>query len=92
MRFNIKLDNRYKSSGINTHLTWIYSQDGIIAGIDRNNDVYGDKYHCFEEYNIRAECETIWYPTLKSARKVVQQYLNGEIARIPTRIPTRNCR
>ena len=79
----MKLESRYKSSGINTHLTWIYSQNGIFAGIDRNNYVSGGKYYCFEGYNAGEGCETVWYPNLESARKVVQQYLNGKIARIP---------
>ncbi|MCK4665988.1 hypothetical protein KAU33_04520 [Candidatus Dependentiae bacterium] len=79
----MKLIDKYSLKGINSHLIWIYEGNGRTAGINRNNDVFGDKYCCFEDNGIGEGCETIWYPTLEAARKVVKKYLNGEISNIP---------
>lgn len=88
----MRLVKRYTSRGINPHVTWIYEQYGRYAGIDRNSDIYGNNYYCFEVRLVNGRIEeighgegsgTIWYPTLESARNVVQKYLNGEISHIP---------
>jgi len=79
----MKLIDRYSSKGINPHLTWIYEENGLIAGIDRNNNVLGNKYYCFEQGKGGEGYSTIWYPTLEAAREVVRKYLNREIPHIP---------
>ena len=82
----MRLVNRHISRGINLYLVWTYKQNGRYAGIDRNFDVFGDKYYCFEGNRGHGEgFDTIWYPSLEAARRVVQKYLNGEIPRIPRR-------
>ena len=81
---SIELVERFRSKGINKHLTWIYRQGEKHAGVDRNIDVMDNKYNCFEGDLGHGEgCDTVWYPNLKSAREVVQKYLNGEIPSIP---------
>lgn len=82
----MKLVDKYSYKGINSHLIWIYEGNGRIAGINRNNDVLNNKYYCFEIHADGEGCQTIWYPDLKAARKVVKKYLNGEISNIPVNI------
>lgn len=82
----MRLVERHKARGINPHLVWVYEQKGRYAGIDRNFDVLGDRYYCFEGNKGHGEgFDTIWYPTLEAARRVVQKYLSGEIPHIPRR-------
>lgn len=82
----MRLVERSRSKGINSHLTWVYKQGGKYAGIDRNFDVMDNKYYCFEGKLGQGEgCSTMWYPSLEAARDVVQQYLCGTIPRIPTK-------
>jgi len=81
----MKLADKYSISGIDSHYMWIYEQHGKFAGINRSNNISGNKYYCFEGQNAGEGCQTVWYPNLKSARKVVEQYLNGHISHIPVK-------
>ena len=78
---NMRLVKRYTSKGINPHLTWIYERYGRYAGIDRNFDVLGNNYYCFDARLVNGKVqetghgegsETLWYPSLEAARRVVQ--------------------
>lgn len=83
----MELVDKYSYKGIDSHLIWIYKSNGRTAGINRNNNVLGGKYSCFEEnYGAKEGCQTVWYPNLEAARKVIRKYLNGEITNIPVRI------
>ena len=75
--------DKFSSGGINPRFTWVYEQHGIVAGVVRNNSIAENRYYCFENVDKGENCETIWYPDLKSAKKVVIEYLNGHRAYIP---------
>jgi len=82
----MELIDKFSVKGINSHLIWIYGGNERVGGINRNNDVLKDKYYCFENYGY-GECrETIWYPNLEAARKVLDKYLSREISNIPVKV------
>ena len=99
---NIRLVSFERSSGgINPHSTWIYEYiihiriDNnttlipVRAGIDRNRDVIGANYYCFDMRQVNGQWQygtgsgegwnTKWYDNLGLAKRQVARFLKSQI-------------
>lgn len=83
----MELIDNYNGKGINRHTVWIFGQEGRQAGIDHNHDVCGANFYLFpidsEHFSHGEGCDTVWYPSLKAAKVMIQKYLSGEITSLP---------
>lgn len=69
------LIEKYNDKGMSQHTTWIYEYAGRKIGIDHNHDC---GFYIFEgDMGHGEDCNTVWYDTLRQARKEVKHLFSS---------------